>query len=149
VRSIHVALVSLVIGVLALGCRTTPPAPPPPPKPTREEVLQSLRQCLAESPKQRTPDGFLSPCAYRDVSSLNGISRAELIAALNQIPMCTNGKYLSELFEGPDCPRPREQDPLWVFFVQPMPVTGGGWPFLVCEAEGTASCVRVVWKKSL
>jgi hypothetical protein len=142
-RSIRLPLASALFAAALIACRT----PLTHPRAGRAEVLQSLRQCLAEIPRQ-THDGFISPCAYSDVSSLNGIPRAELIAALDHTPACTNPKYLSEWYAGPDCPRPAEQDPMWLFFVQPQTVTGGGAPFLVCEAQGTANCVRLVWTKS-
>lgn len=151
VRSTHLTLVSLVIGVLAVACRTTPPAPPDPPKASRAEVLQTLHQCLVEIPR-KTHDGFISPCAYRDISALSGISRTELVAALGGYPACQSHKkmplgfFQSDLREGPECEQ--DEDPYWMFFTPVEGVRGGGYPKLVCEAENTVNCVKVVWKKS-
>lgn len=79
----------LFVFVFALvSCHATPPAPP---KASWAEVIQKLRQCLDEFPK-RAPDGFISPCAYSDVSSLNGINRNELITAFGGVPACYSHK---------------------------------------------------------
>jgi hypothetical protein len=139
-RSIPLAFIAPLVGAIVVACGSRPVHP----KATRAEVLQTLRQCLAEFPK-RTPD--ISPCAYRDLYTLNGISRVELIAGLGGVPACQThqpmplGFFRSNLGGKPECEQ--DEDPFWTFFVQPMAVSGSGWPFLVCEAEGTANCVRV------
>ena len=101
------------------------PAPPTPPKPaTRAELLAKLVACHGEDVTPSTPG--CTDLTKLDMTPLNGISIAELMAALG--------------------PRGRSQGEFhWQFFTlglrgeySPAP------PLLICDAD-ERSCVKVRW----
>jgi hypothetical protein len=110
------------------------------------ELLQTLRQCLVDVPisGERNKE-FLSPCAGRDVSSLNGISRSRLIDALGPARFCISQTETS-FPQKDDCPT--DQNPLWSFYRPADSIVMGGGPELVCVANKHTYCVTVEWRRS-
>jgi len=111
-----------------------------------EELLQILRQCLVEISisGERNKD-FVSPCAGRDVSSLNAIPRSRLIDALGPARLCISETEIS-FPEKQDCPV--AQDPLWSFYRHAGSVDIGGGPELICVANKQARCSTVEWRRT-
>jgi hypothetical protein len=111
-----------------------------------EELLQSLRQCLVELPisGERGKD-FVSPCVGRDVTSLNGISRSQLIDALGPARLCITQTEVN-FPEKKDCPT--EQNPVWSFYRHADSIDVGGGPELVCVANSQRHCVTVEWRRT-
>jgi hypothetical protein len=115
------------------------------PHQNRADLLKALRQCLNEVPK-RGAASFESPCVHKDVSSLNGITRAELISALGPAQFCTAPAY-GGFPTALDCPP--DENPQWSFYALPENIILGGGPELVCEADGHPYCVRLLWRRSI
>jgi hypothetical protein len=110
-----------------------------------QELLQKLRQCLAEVPiRGEKTAAFVSPCVRLDVSPLNGIPRGQLTDALGRASFCI-GHDGSGFPKSEDCPT--DQNPQWSFYRLANPAVGGGGPELVCEANRTY-CVTVEWRRS-
>jgi hypothetical protein len=112
------------------------PADRRPPLP-RKQLLHKLAECFKAIPHDRETM-FDSPCVKLSLTSLNGIPRKQLIAALGPPTYC-NGDGVSD---GRDC-QP-EFSPGWSFYNLGAIVTGGG-PELVCESSDGRSCTRVRW----
>ena len=111
-----------------------------------EELLQKLRQCLAEVPiRGEKNTDFVSPCIRLDVASLNGISRSRLVDALGRASFCI-GKDASGFPKSEDCPT--DENPQWSFYRLANPAVGGGGPELVCEANNKSHCATVEWRRS-
>jgi hypothetical protein len=111
-----------------------------------EELLQKLRQCLAEVPIRGEKNAdFISPCIRLDVSPLNGISRSRLADALGRASFCI-GKEKSGFPEHEDCPT--DENPQWSFYRLANPAVGGGGPELVCTANNKSHCETVEWRRS-
>jgi hypothetical protein len=111
-----------------------------------EELLQTLRQCLAEiSASGERDKDFVSPCVGRDVSSLNGISRHRLIDALGPARLCISQTEIN-FPEKDDCPA--DQNPLWSFYRHAGSIDVGGGPELVCVANKQTHCVTVEWRRT-
>jgi hypothetical protein len=128
-----IRLYSVTLSLMAatlVACRAAP-APP-----TRAELLEKLQQCRDELSKERPP-GRLSTCTKIDPWLLNGISRAELAAALGPPTFC---RGLSELGSprGPDCPP--ELNPGWSF-----DAIGGTGLELTCETDEKQRCEVLRW----
>lgn len=109
----------------------------------RKELLQTLRQCLAQVSIHNDKEGFQSPCVHEDVSSLNGITRGALIAALGPPQFCTSPTG-GDFPKVEDCPA--EENPQWSFYRLPQSVYAGGGPELMCESDIRRRCVRVLWR---
>ena len=111
-----------------------------------EELLQTLRQCLVELPisGERGKD-FMSPCAGRDVSSLNGISRHRLADALGPPRLCV-GQSETNFPEKDNCPA--GQNLVWSFYRHADSIDMGGGPELVCVANNQSRCVTVEWRRT-
>ncbi len=111
-----------------------------------EELLQQLRQCLAEVPihGEKNAD-FVSPCIRLNVAPLNGISRGRLADALGRASFCI-GKEGSGFPKSDDCPT--DQNPQWSFYRLANPAVGGGGPELVCTADKKSYCETVEWRRS-
>jgi hypothetical protein len=111
-----------------------------------EELLRTLRQCLAEIPISGDRDkDFISPCVSRDVSSLNGISRSRLIDALGPARFCMSQTELN-FPEKDNCPF--AQNPLWSFYRHAGSIDVGGGPQLICVSNKTTRCVTVEWRRT-
>src|ERR1700733_632138 len=128
-----IRLFSVTLSLMAatlVACRAAP-APP-----TRAELLEKLQQCRVEMSKER-PTGRMPTCAKIDPWPLNGISRAELRAALGSPTFCIG---LSERGSprGPDCPP--EVDPGGSFLQ-----IGGTGLELTCETDEKQRCEVLRW----
>jgi hypothetical protein len=111
-----------------------------------QTLLQALRQCLVELPISGERDkDFISPCAGRDVSSLNGIGRERLIDALGPARLCISSTDVN-FPEKEHCPG--DQDPLWSFYRHAGSIDMGGGPELVCVANKQTHCVTVEWRRT-
>jgi hypothetical protein len=111
-----------------------------------KELLQTLRQCLVEVPISGEQNKeFVSPCVERDVSSLNGIARSQLIDALGPARFCISQTETSFPEKG-DCPI--DQNPLWSFYRLADPMVMGGGPELVCVANKQTHCATLEWRRS-
>jgi hypothetical protein len=114
--------------------------------PTREALLQTLRQCLVEiSINSEKNKDFVSPCAVRDVSSLNGIARERLIDALGPPRLCMSQTDIN-FPEKEHCPA--DQNPLWSFYRHAGSIDMGGGPELVCVTSKQTRCVTVEWRRT-
>jgi hypothetical protein len=114
--------------------------------PAHKELLQTLRQCLAEVPiRGEKNKEFVSPCVRLDVSPLNGIARSRLIDALGPARFCTSQTETS-FPEKEDCPV--DQNPQWSFYRLADSIVSGGGPELVCVANKLTYCVTVEWRRS-
>lgn len=111
--------------------------------PARQELLQTLRQCLVQVSLHNGKEGYQSPCAREDLSTLNGIARSKLIAALGPAQFCSSPTG-GDFPKNDDCPA--AQNPQWSFYRLPQSVYTGGGPDLVCEADKSSRCVRVLWR---
>jgi|SRR5579871_1415412 len=122
-----------LIAVALVGCRAAPPA-------TRTELLEKLHQCHDTMAKEHPANVPVSPCAKLDPSSLNGISRSELAAALGPPSLCLG---LSEggAPSGADCPA--QLNPKWSFHR-----IGGDGLELFCETDENQRCEVVRWIQS-
>jgi hypothetical protein len=110
-----------------------------------EQLLQTLWQCLVEVHIRGRNAEFVSPCIVKDVSSLNGIPRTQLIKALGPAQYCTS-QTEGSFPEKADCPM--DLNPQWSFYSHPDPTVTGGGPELVCEAVKHDYCVTVEWRRS-
>jgi hypothetical protein len=109
----------------------------------RQELLQTLRQCLLQVSIHNGKEGYQSPCAREDLSTLDGIPRSQLIAALGPAQFCispTGGDFP----KNDDCPA--DQNPQWSFYRLPQSVYTGGGPDLACESDKSSRCVHVLWR---
>jgi hypothetical protein len=131
VAMIRLFSVTLVLMAATLVACRAAPVPP-----TRAELLEKLQQCRDEMSKQR-PTGRMPACAKIDPLPLNGISRAELRAALGSPTFCIG---LSERGSprGPDCPP--ELNPGWSFYE-----IGGTGLELTCETDEKQRCEVLRW----
>lgn len=120
---------SLMVATL-VGCRAVPP-------PTRTELLEKLHQCHAQLNKEGATGRSGSHCTTLDPSPLNGMSRAELAAALGPPAFCT-GLSEGRAPQGPDCPP--QLDPTWFFHL-----VGSAGPELHCETDQKQRCEVVLW----
>jgi len=130
----RVSMITLgLIAVALAACRAAPPLP-------RTELLEKLHQCHDTMTKERSANAPPSPCAKLDPSSLNGISRSELAAALGPPTLCLG---LSEggAPSGPDCPA--QLNPKWSFHR-----IGGDGLELFCETDENQHCEVVRWIQS-
>jgi hypothetical protein len=130
----RVSMITLgLIAVALAACRAAPPLP-------RTELLEKLHQCHDTMTKERSENSPPSPCAKLDPSSLNGISRSELAAALGPPTLCLG---LSEggAPSGPDCPA--QLNPKWSFHR-----IGGDGLELFCETDENQHCEVVRWIQS-
>ena len=111
-----------------------------------EQLLQTLWECLVEVHiRGERHAEFVSPCIDKDVSSLNGIPRSQLIKALGPAQFCTN--QTEESFpEKADCSM--NLNPQWSFYRHADPIVSGGGPELVCVAANHDYCVTVEWRRS-
>jgi hypothetical protein len=114
-----------------IGCHQAPSQSP-------VDLLHSLRQCLDAVPK--TAQHFVSPCTKLDLTPLNGITRADLLAALGPPTFCT----LANVPKGPDC---SSHYNTWSFYRLPASTLGGG-PELSCELDQAQRCEGVRWVNS-
>ena len=129
---------TMVAAVATSGC-VTPVAKPD----TRNELLQSLRACRDAIPKH-VDQPFESTCRTFDVSTLTGISRADLVVALGPPSFCV-GLTEGGFPRGQDCPP--HWNPEWSFYRLPANLLGGG-PELFCETTEDQHCGRVMWVRS-
>ena len=129
---------TVVTTVVLCGCIT-----PTPKSDARQELLKSLRACRDAIPKQ-VDQPFESPCRASDVSSLMGISRADLVVALGPPSFCV-GVTEGGFPRGTDCPP--HWNPEWSFYRLPAGRLGGG-PELLCETTEDQRCDRVMWVRS-
>ena len=130
-KMIRLSIMTLSLVAAALvGCRSAPP-------PTRAELLEKLHQCHAELNKEGATGQSGSHCTTLDPSPLNGISRAELAAALGPPAFCT-GLSEGHAPHGPDCPP--QLDPTWFFHR-----VGSAGPELHCETDQRQRCEVVLW----
>ena len=108
---------------------------------SRQQALQGLRQCLnlldAGVP---LPPG--AACLRTPLGALDGIARADLVRALGPAQWCYGLPLASPGQEG-DCGA--AWNPAWDFLAHGRPYIGGGVRDLLCEAERTSRCRRVVW----
>jgi hypothetical protein len=126
---VSIFALGLIASVLA-ACRSAPP-------PTRAELLGKLHECRAAMDKEQPAGKQISPCAKLDPSTLNGIPRDELAAALGPPTLCLG---LSEGARptGADCPP--QLDPKWSFHR-----IGGDGLELFCETDENHRCEVVRW----
>jgi len=135
---VPVALAALLLGCSSTGNYRKDAA--------HEELLQALRQCLVELPISGERDkDFISPCVGRDVSSLDGIPRSRLIAALGPARLCIAQTEIN-FPQKQDCPS--NQDPLWSFYRHAGSIDVGGGPELVCVAKNQMRCATVEWRRT-
>jgi hypothetical protein len=130
--------VTAVLALLA-SCATAPA--PAPGGAARQQALQGLRQCLnlldAGVP---LPPG--ATCLRAPLGALDGIPRSDLVHALGRAQWCYGLPLAAPGKEG-DCGT--AWNPAWDFLAHGRPYIGGGVRDLLCEAERTTRCKRVVW----
>jgi hypothetical protein len=128
-----------VVTLLLASCAAAPA--PAPAGSSRQQALQGLRQCLnlldAGVP---LPPG--AACLHAPLAALEGIARADLVRALGPAQWCYGLPLASPGKEG-DCAV--AWNPAWDFLAHGRPYIGGGVRDLLCEAERSARCKRVVW----
>ena len=111
----------------------------------QEELLQTLLQCLVNVSVSATNKDFISPCISRDVSSLNGITRRRMIAALGPPQLCFDQTEIN-FPQKDDCPA--KQYLLWSFYHHAGSIDIGGGPQLVCATDTSTHCVTVKWQRT-
>jgi hypothetical protein len=110
---------------------------------TPDRVLHGLRSCL-----DLIDAGFAlqasTPCLHTQLGTLAGISRAALIQELGPAQWCY-GLPLSSPGKDGDCTA--VHNPAWDFVAHGRPFTGSGMD-LVCVADGSVRCKRLIWSSS-
>jgi hypothetical protein len=129
------AVLILVLAACAAGTPATPAGA------SRQQVLQGLRQCL-DLLDAGVPLPPSAACAQASLNALDGIARAELVRALGPAQWCYGLPLAYPGKEG-DCGE--GWSPAWDFLAHGRPYIGGGVRDLLCEADRTARCKRVVW----
>lgn len=105
----------------------------------RGALLRELRACRDAIPK-KIEIHYESPCIHKDVSSLSGISRAELVAALGPPNACSS-KTHSILAITQACSS-SDESPGWSFDVGP---SGQVSVVLNCTSDESQTCKTVRW----
>jgi hypothetical protein len=107
----------------------------------RQDLLLKLKRCLADVPA-RSPEGFWSPCARLNVSTLNGVTIAQLEANLG--PHGVSSYDYVSVPKDPSAPPP-PYECRWAFYRLPPNVALGGGPELQCVSSDTRTCEQVRW----
>jgi len=139
-----VQLLSLGLAVILLGCSTPRSSSPVDTSTLRsQELLAKLKACLADV--HTTSDkAFASPCVHLDVTSLNGITIAQLSGTLGRSDISSD-----DYVNGPttsDTHTPYEWR--WAFYRLDDVLEGGG-PELQCESDDRLTCTQVRWVLTL
>ncbi len=135
------ALIVIALGLIA-ACSAG--APRGGADPGRAALLSQLKSCLALIDAGQPPQPNW-PCLQAKLTPLNGIGRAELIAALGPATWCY-GMPMS--FPGPNGDCGAHWNPAWDFIAHRRTATGGDHD-LICIADKTERCTRVVWSTPL
>ena len=131
------ALAALLAGCAAGGANA------PAPSAARAAALAQLRGCLNRIDAGERPTRAW-PCLTMKVDVLNGIARADLVAALGPAQWCY-GMPLTFPGRGGDCGP--NWNPAWDFVNHGRGAVGDH--DLVCIAGKTARCTRVRWSTQL
>jgi hypothetical protein len=132
-------LLVLVIGFLVL---TAGPALAGP-SDTQTRVLVELRKCHDAIPKSADKP-FESPCGFTtEVSTLKGLSYAQLLDAFGPPDMCYAADGDWQLPKGSKCGK--HGAPGWGFFRLCFDCMGGG-PYFICRLNASDQCIAPFWR---
>ncbi len=135
---------TLVIAVLSLMVACGAATPRGGSDTGRAALLGQLKTCLSLIDAGQLPQPSW-PCLEAKLTPLNGIARSELVAALGPATWCYG---MPMTFPGPNGDCGVHWNPAWDFITHRRTAAGGDHD-LICIADKTERCTRVVWSTPL